>query len=118
MKTKSVQSKFKNPDKHIEKLKDEISRLQSRINYKEELINRIANEKEELISNAFGAHWFDYSNKGTRIAVDLKSEYEQVRNGNIRMNTKIVATGQVCDIKMDQDSTIVGIMIKTVYVKV
>lgn len=62
----SVKSKYKNPDRMIQKLKQEIIFADQRTKNRETDIETLKKENEQIKRSFVGNHWFDYSKGVTK----------------------------------------------------
>lgn len=117
-KLQTVQSQYINPDKFIEKLKREISIQKRRVEYKDKFIAEINAKSDELRKNAYGKFWFDFSDPGHELSVNLTGNYVAKELENMKIDTNVVCFGKIVGYSCSKNGkNTVDMTIKSVYLK-
>lgn len=111
----TVKSKYKNPDKYVERLKDEISRQNSSLNYWKNEHRARMDEIKNLKDDAFGEYWFTYSDPGAELTVNLISHEDML--DRINLGQEVICFGSIESFKRGYDKNSAKFLIKKVYVK-
>lgn len=86
--------KIKNPEKYIQKLKCQVKRMETSLDYWRNLNSDKAAELNELRQSAFGAHWFTYES-GVTNSVSHSSNGELTKN--VTIGKQVVILGSIME---------------------
>jgi len=103
MKKHSVVSKFKNPDKFIKKLRDQLKWALESVEYFKGEASRLR-----------GKRWFTYTEETTKNAVLSLNNIERHKP---RLNQEVVMVGRIVGYKQDGDDHVVTMSITRVALK-
>jgi hypothetical protein len=112
-----VESKYKNPDAFIEKLKREVKYADQRTRNRTVEMEILRKEKEALKVNVFGNLWFSYKDPGHEIGVNLSGNSATNQLDNLKLGTKIICFGEVTEFTRGKSKNEASMVIKDVYLK-
>jgi len=112
-----VESKYKNPDKFINKLKFELKRKDRVMDARDSEISRLIKEKESIKTNAYGKRWFTYKDPGHEMGVNLAGHDAIIQLDHLPLGTTIVCFGKVVEIIRGIKKNEASMLINDVYLK-
>ena len=92
----SVNSLYKNPDKFIEKLKRNLTDKDDQISYWMSQCEELTNENRKLTDDAFGKHWFNYKEDVTHSVSFCKNPLAKSKLGSV--GDQVVIVGEIIQI--------------------
>ena len=118
-KTHTVETKYKNPDKYIERLKTEIDSLQMVIADQDEQIDYAESENQKLKTDSYGNFWFSYAHPGSKLGVSLCNGNAKRQLENLKLDTQVICIGSIIDFKRSRktDENSAHFYIKDVYLR-
>lgn len=117
MKMKQVQSRYKNPDRFIEKQRGEIHLLRARVDGRNFEIERLKKENETLKTSVLGNHVFDWSHP-EKVA-HTTSDLSNYQTSKLQVGAVIFMKGEVVKLTTakDRKESSVTMNFKSVYAK-
>lgn len=114
----TAKSKYKNPDKYIERLKREIEWKDDLVQQANDEWIKAIKERDELRDNAYGEYWFEYSDPGAEKGVNLNGHSTIKMLNRIDIGDEVVMIAKVDSFTRARKGTNeANFMIKHVYVK-
>lgn len=95
-KSETKKSKYKNPDKYIAKLKSDLKRNESDIDYWMKEYHEACNELTKLKKETFGKLWFTYNEEVTHSVSFVHNPLEKSKLGSV--GDEVVIIGNIIEI--------------------
>lgn len=113
----SVDSKFKNPDKLIEKLKRELKLKSDECDHWLKQFEKEVIVNNDLKDNAFGKLWFYYKDNITHSVAFVNDPLEKSKQGNV--GDEVIILGKVIEITQSAEANTASAVFQThtVYLK-
>lgn len=91
-----VVSRYKQPDKIIEKLKSQIQEQSNELNYWMKEYHKLLSENERIKENHFGEFWFNYNQNATHSVRFVNDPLDKSKEANV--GDKVVITGEIIEV--------------------
>lgn len=95
-KVRNVVSRFKDPDKIIEKLKAQLLEQSNELNYWMKEYHKLLSENEQIKENHFGEFWFSYNKEATHSVRFINNPLDKSKEANV--GDKVVITGEIIEV--------------------